>query len=142
MYNKNDKYNNKKFNNNDRPKPVIISVPLIPDGFTKNGNKYSVSSFYSIFDTLVGDDIFTIISIPVSAEKTVKKDDGSTRTFSKNVGRIIGYDAENDELRIRIFGNGSEYKENEEGYIVSPTVYTKKDSEDVVSIISFNLIKK
>ena len=135
-------YNNKKRNNNDEkkaPKPVTICVPIVVTGVDKNGREYNADSCVDILNDLANGGVFEKLSYFATAERKLvsgKEEDRGTT----NLARIAEI-TDDGNANLTFFGRNIEIASKfEEGYVLVPRVRVDRNTGDVISILSIDLV--
>lgn len=134
--------NNKKRNNNNEkkaPKPVTIKVPMVITGQDVKGVEYDRESCVLIINDLADAGVFEKLSYFATAERklvTGREDDKGTT----NIARIAAIDNDGN-VDLTFFGKNIEIATNfETGYVLAPRVRVDRNTGDVISILSIDLI--
>lgn len=145
-YNKQRNNNNggKSFNKNNadrKPnKPVMRSLPMLVSGIDNYGNSYNTISLYDIMDDLQNAGVFSKLSVTVTmSKKLITGDDNAKGVMS--VARVSSYDKDSSEIAITFFGKNTEYADMVKDMVIIPRVRTGRDTEDVSTILAFEIAK-
>lgn len=140
---KNNNNNGKSFNkNNDRKpnKPVMRSIPMQVSGVDNYGNTYNPVSLYDIMDDLQNAGVFSKLSVAVTMSKKLIMDDENAKGVM-SVARISSYDKDSSEISITFFGKNTEYADMVKDMVIIPRVRTGRDTEDVSTILAFEIAR-
>lgn len=141
-------YNNKKNNNrsggskfNNANKPVMKALPLVVTGLDNKGKEYNVQSAINIIQDLQDCGVFTKLSVDVTMAKTICLDNPEAKGVM-SIARLQSFDPDTMEITVMLFGKNTSFADKiTSNMIIVPRVRTGRDSDDVVTILGFEIVE-
>ena len=113
-------YENKRYNNTERPKNITVDIPLCVYGQTRNNRTYEPVSLLDLMNSLQNTSTFEKISIPVYIDIPVPNKPNAKS--SRIAGYMKSYDIENCKIKCVIMNRFINAYQSIEAPLVIPRV--------------------
>ena len=144
-------YNNKKNdnrgggyknnNNSNFNKPVMKVLPLVVSGVDNKGKEYNAQSAIDIISDLQDNGVFTKLSVDVTMNKAKCLDNPDAKGVM-SIARLQSFDVETQEISVMLFGKNTSFADKiTNSMVIVPRVRTGRDSDDVVTILGFEIVE-
>ena len=144
-------YNNKKNdnrgggyknnNNSNFNKPVMKVLPLVVSGVDNKGKEYNAQSAIDIISDLQDNGVFTKLSVDVTMNKAKCLDNPDAKSVM-SIARLQSFDVETQEISVMLFGKNTSFADKiTNNMVIVPRVRTGRDSDDVVTILGFEIVE-
>lgn len=144
-------YNNKKNdnrgggyknnNNSNFNKPVMKVLPLVVSGVDNKGKEYNAQSAIDIISDLQDNGVFTKLSVDVTMNKAKCLDNPDAKGVM-SIARLQSFDVETQEISVMLFGKNTSFADKiTNNMVIVPRVRTGRDSDDVVTILGFEIVE-
>lgn len=124
--------------NNNKNKPVLVSLPLIFTGVDKNGRNYDVDSCKKIISDLQDADVFKKLSVSTGISRSLIEDDAKG---TLTIARIQSVDVDTWDVSLMLFGQNTEHADTIKDFVIVPHVRTGRDGDEVISILRFEIVR-
>lgn len=124
--------------NNNKNKPVLVSLPLVFTGVDKNGRNYDVDSCKKIISDLQDADVFKKLSVSTGIARSLVEDDAKG---TLTIARIQSVDVDTWDVSLMLFGQNTEHADTIKDFVIVPHVRTGRDSDEVISILRFEIVR-
>lgn len=122
-----------------RKKPVTKTFDFVVTGKDQKGYDYDTESLNSIVKGLQDAGTFDKISIPASAPKSVVLDKEDAKG-AMNVARVMAFVEDGAKVNLLFFGKNVDVAEKLNDMVVVPRVRLARDSDQVETILSFDIV--
>ena len=137
----NNKHGGSKFNNNFN-KPIMKALPLVVTGYDNKGKEYNADSAIAIIQDLQDCGVFTKLSVDVTMAKTICLDNPEAKGVM-SIARLQSFDADTMEMTVMLFGKNTSFADKiTNNMVIVPRVRTGRDSNDVVTILGFEIVEE
>jgi len=138
------KYNNKNANANkqqdNRPKPIFKTLPLVVTGRDAKGNEYDVESCKEIMATLANADVFAKLNVGAMAARSLVSNDADAKG-TMTVAAIEKYDAETENVELVFAGKNLEVAGLiDDTMVIVPRVRSNHKTGIVSKIFGFEIV--
>lgn len=121
-------------------KPTVVSLPIVFTGVDKNGRNFDVDSCKQIIVDLQNADVFKKLSVQTQIQRSTVTDDENAKGVL-TIARIQSVDTDTWDASVMLFGKNVEYAEKIKDFVIVPCVRTGRDSDEVISILRFEIVR-
>lgn len=145
-YNNNNKRNNNgRFNdggyNRQYNKPIMKALPLVVTGHDNKGREYDTNSAITLIEDLQNVGVFTKLSVDVTMAKTICLNNPDAKGVM-SIARLQSFDPDTMEITVMLFGKNTEFADKiSNKMVIEPRVRTGRDSNEVVTILGFEIVE-
>lgn len=128
------------FNKNTKRRvnrPIIL--PIVFTGKDKNDREYDIESCKNIIKDLQDNNVFSKLSISLGIQKSLLEDPDSRGTLT--IARIQSIDTDIWAVSVIPFTANNKYADALKDFVVVPHVRIGRDSNEVLSILRFEIVK-
>ena len=139
--NRTNNHNKPNNNYNNANKPVMKVLRFVVSGVDNKGKEYNAQSAVDIMTDLQDKGVFTMLSVDVTMNKAKCLDNPDAKGVM-SIARLQSFDPDTQEISVMLFGKNVSFADKiTNDMVIVPRVRTGRDSDDVVTILGFEIVE-